>query len=113
MVITSVARSVSTASSCVAATCATCSRTESHTAASPDTTLTPKTARWSLSCSATSAIETLEARAHPIAELLHDAPLVLQRARVRDVEREAKDADEHHDCSPASISSFCLISSTS
>src|ERR1019366_1006636 len=58
MGITSVARSVRTASSCVAATCATCSRTESHTAASPETTVTPKTARCSLSCSATSAIDT-------------------------------------------------------
>ena len=37
----------------------------------------------------------VEARAHPIAELLHDAPLVLERPRVRDVEREPQDADEH------------------
>src|SRR5579872_150372 len=36
----------------------------------------------------------VETRAHTIAELLNHAPLVLERPRVRDVEREAEDADE-------------------
>src|ERR1019366_6274940 len=37
----------------------------------------------------------VEARPDPIAELLHDAPLVLERARVRNVKGETQDADEH------------------
>ena len=37
----------------------------------------------------------VEARADAVAELLHDAPLVLERTGVRNVEREAEDSDEH------------------
>ena len=43
----------------------------------------------------TSAIETSKRARTRSRNLLHDAPLVLQRPRVRDVEREPKNADEH------------------
>src|SRR6185312_15029718 len=37
----------------------------------------------------------VEARPDPVAQLRDHTPLVLERARVRDVEGEAQDADEH------------------
>src|ERR1019366_3849148 len=49
----------------------------------------------------------VEARLDSIAELLHDAPLVFQRARVRNVKGETQDADEHPPPRPPKMGRAC------